>query len=178
MKTTCSVALLAIALTFACRVSLAADNFPVLTTTDGKTYDHISVQRADPDGLYIEYTLPGNGVGSAKVKFTRLSAELQKQHAYDPAAAQQYATAQAQATLAWAAASQQQILAGQKARAEAAKCELREEAMINRRIHALADLRRADAELYRAALQNHQPVPFEFWNQSANALFPNTYAWR
>ena len=71
MKTTCSVALLAIALTFACRVSLAADNFPALTTTDGKTYDHISVQRADPDGLYIEYTLPGNGVGSAKVKFTR-----------------------------------------------------------------------------------------------------------
>ena len=71
MKTTFSFSLIAIALTVAGRVSLAADTFPALSTTDGKTYDHISVQRADPDGLYIEYTLPGNGVGSAKVKFTR-----------------------------------------------------------------------------------------------------------
>ena len=38
--------------------------------------------------------------------------------------------------------------------------------------HKVADLRRADAELYRAALQYRQPVPFDFWNQSANGLFP------
>lgn len=61
-----------------------------LSTTDGATYNNITMQRVDPDGLYIEYTTTGGGIGMSKVKFTRLSSNLQKEYGYDPAKAQQY----------------------------------------------------------------------------------------
>jgi hypothetical protein len=61
------------------RLAMATDTFPAITTTDGKTYDHITAQRTDPDGLYIEYAPGGKGMGGAKLKFNRLSADLQKQ---------------------------------------------------------------------------------------------------
>src|SRR5579862_263584 len=61
-----------------------------LSTTDGATYNHITAQRVDPDGLYIEYTLPGGGIGMSKVKFSRLSSEQQKQFGYEPAKAHEY----------------------------------------------------------------------------------------
>ena len=69
-----------------------------LTTTDGATYKDITTQRADPDGLYIEYSLPGGGVGMSKVKFSRLSAEQQKQFGFDAAKAHEYETQVAKAT--------------------------------------------------------------------------------
>ena len=34
-----------------------------ITTTDGVTYNNITAQRADPDGLYLEYALPGRRRG-------------------------------------------------------------------------------------------------------------------
>ena len=61
-----------------------------LSTTDGVTYNHITAQRVEPDGLYIEYTLPNGGIGMSKVKFSRLSADQQKQFGYDAAKAKDY----------------------------------------------------------------------------------------
>lgn len=72
-----------------------------LTTVDGVTYNHITTQRVDPDGLFIEYTLPDGGLGMAKVKFSRLSAEQQKQFGYDPKKAQEYELGVAKATEAF-----------------------------------------------------------------------------
>jgi hypothetical protein len=106
--------LLAIAL--ACRVAAAADAYPPITTTDGKTYDHITDLRADPDGLYIDYMPGGKGMGSAKIKFTRLSADLQKQYGYDADAAKKYEDDQSKANLTFQAWADKQEAAAQKAR--------------------------------------------------------------
>ena len=78
------------ALTLVCRVAMAYDTFTDITKTDGKTYDNITDQLADPDGLYIDYAAPGKGFGSAKIKFTRLPTDLQKHYGYDADAAKKY----------------------------------------------------------------------------------------
>ncbi len=119
-----------VAMTAACGVAVAADTFPAITTTDGKTYDHITAQRADPDGLYIEYTLSGNGMGSAKVKFSRLSADLQKQYGYDADASKKYEDDAYKAALDFQAWAEKQDAAAQKARADAAARELQEETLM------------------------------------------------
>lgn len=61
-----------------------------LTTADGVTYNNITTERVDPDGLYIEYSLPGGGVAMSKIKFSRLSADQQKQFGFDAAKARDY----------------------------------------------------------------------------------------
>jgi hypothetical protein len=68
-----------------------------LTTRDGATYTDITAQRVDPDGLYIEYTLPGGGFGVSKIKFARLSRAEQKKFGFDPAKAYDYEEQVAQA---------------------------------------------------------------------------------
>jgi hypothetical protein len=68
-----------------------------LSTTDGATYTGITTQRIEPDGLYIEYTLPGGGLGMSKIKFDRLSRVQQKQYGFDADAARDYEAEVAQA---------------------------------------------------------------------------------
>jgi hypothetical protein len=68
-----------------------------ISTTDGMTYNNISAQRVDPDGLYVEYTLPGGGVGMSKIKFSRLSPDQQKQFRFDANKARDYETGVAKA---------------------------------------------------------------------------------
>jgi hypothetical protein len=133
MKTAVTILL---ALFAAGRVILAADSFPAITTTDGKTYDHITAQRADPDGLYIEYTPAGNGIGTAKVKFARLSADLQKQFGYDADAAKQYESEACKAALAFQAWAERQDAAFQRARAEAASREPQKQVVLVEQIPA------------------------------------------
>lgn len=89
-----------------------------LTTTDGATYQGITKLRADPDGLYIEYTLPGNGLGSAKVKFSRLSRGVKKEYGYDRNAALEYEDNARQATLAYQAWAAQRDAVRQEAQAD------------------------------------------------------------
>jgi hypothetical protein len=68
-----------------------------LSTTDGSTYNNITTQRVDPDGLYIEYTLPGGGVGMSKIKFSRLTPDQQKQFGFDAGKAHDYEASVAKA---------------------------------------------------------------------------------
>jgi hypothetical protein len=121
------------AMAIVCRSTMAVDTFPAITTTDGKTYDHITAQRTDPDGLYIEYAPAGKGLGSAKLKFSRLSADLQKQYGYDADAAKKYEDETYKATLAFRTWADQQEIARQKAQADAAARELQEEVMLAQR---------------------------------------------
>jgi hypothetical protein len=118
----------------AVRLAIATDAFPTITTTDGKTYDHITAQRADPDGLYIEYAPGGKGIGSAKLKFNRLSANLQKQYGYDADAAKKYEDETYKATLTFQTWADQQEAAHQKALADAAARELQEETILAQRM--------------------------------------------
>lgn len=100
--------------------TLQAGEFPDVTTTDGQTYDHIISQRVEPDGLYIEYAPGGSGVGSAKVKFTRLPAALRWQYGYNADAAQQFAAGNATANQDFVAWEANQDAIRQNAQAAAA----------------------------------------------------------
>ncbi len=62
-----------------------------ITTTWGKEYDDVKIIKVDPDGIHITYPL-----GVAKIPFTQLSPELQKQYGYDPVAAKQFENEQNQ----------------------------------------------------------------------------------
>lgn len=79
-------------------VGLCAHTYAAsLTTTDGYTYDNVTAQRVDPDGLYIEYTTSEGGMGMSKVKFSRLSEDQQKQYGYSATNAAAYSAAVAKA---------------------------------------------------------------------------------
>ena len=82
----------ALALCFAAR---AQDN--TLSTTDGVAYRGISFQRVEPDGIYIEYAIPGGGMGMSKIKFDRLPRNVQKQFGYNKDTARDYEAQVAQA---------------------------------------------------------------------------------
>ena len=56
-----------------------------ITTRDGKTYTNAVIQRADPNGIVIEYVPQPGSVGIAKLKFANLSDELQKRYNYNAA---------------------------------------------------------------------------------------------
>jgi hypothetical protein len=75
----------------------AQAQYRTLTTMDGETFTGISYQRIEPDGVYIEYTLPRGGIGMSKVKCGRLPRALQKQYGFTVTAARDYEAAVAQA---------------------------------------------------------------------------------
>ena len=121
-----------------------------LSTTDGTTYDNITEQRVDPDGLYIEYTLPNGGLGMSKIRFSRLSTDQQKQFGYDAARARDYEAKVAKANEDF---RQESIHNEQAAQAQMAAQQSRtdrEEKNFNERLIALAQLKIAEADLARA----------------------------
>lgn len=122
-----------VAIAVASRVALAVDTLPSITTTDGKTYEHITELRTDPDGLYVEYAPGGKGIGSAKIKFSRLSADLQKQYGYDADAARKYEDATYKANQAFQTWADKQQAAAEKARADAAARDFQEEMALAQR---------------------------------------------
>jgi hypothetical protein len=117
-----------------------------LVTTDGTHYDNITMKRVDPDGLYIEYTLPGNGMGMSKVKFNRLPDDQQKQ--FDAAKAREFEAQCNKATEDWRAAAA-------RSESEARTTRAQQEAQANQdqtqRLIALAQLKQAEADLARAS---------------------------
>ena len=116
-----------------------------LSTTDGTTYHNITVQRADPDGLSIAYTPAGGGLGVAKVKFSQLSADQQKQFGYDPARAQEFEAQCAQATAVYQAQAVQWYAAAQAARSRRQAQELEQQRAENDLTLAMAQLQMTQA---------------------------------
>jgi len=72
-----------------------------ITTVDGKTYDKVTLEKVDPDGLLISFVPAQGGSGTAKVKFRNLPKEMQDRFSYDPARASEYEIARAQGEAAW-----------------------------------------------------------------------------
>lgn len=66
-----------------CATSGAAETNSI-TTRDGVTYNNAVIQRADPNGIVIEYAPRPGSLGIAKLKFANLPEELQKRYDYDP----------------------------------------------------------------------------------------------
>ncbi len=117
-----------------------------LSTIDGATYDNITTKRADPDGLYIEYTPAGGGLGMSKIKFSRLSPDQQKQFGYEPAIARDFEIKAARAMEDW---RQQNLRLEQLGKAEREAREAREEQeqqMATDRLMAMAQLEQARAD--------------------------------
>jgi hypothetical protein len=119
-----------LAMVAGCGLAVAAGIYPPITTMDGKTYDHITAQRTDPDGLYIEYTLPGNGMGVAKVKFSRLSARLRKLCGYNAEAGREYEDDAYAGVLAYQNWVDERQAARKQAQAEAYAYQVQQAAMI------------------------------------------------
>ena len=63
-------------------VTLVAAETNSITTRDGITYTNAVIQRADPNGIVIEYAPRPGSVGIAKLKFANLPDELQKRYNY------------------------------------------------------------------------------------------------
>jgi hypothetical protein len=86
-----------------------------ITTRDGKTYQGVTVQRVDPDGLTVGYAVAGGGPGAAKIKFKNLPDDLQRQYKYDPDKAAAFEARQAQGMAAWRAQSQKEAETAKRA---------------------------------------------------------------
>lgn len=59
-----------------------------ITTRDGITYTNAVIQRADPNGIVIEYVPRPGSVGIAKLKFANLPEEIQRRYNYNATDAQ------------------------------------------------------------------------------------------
>jgi hypothetical protein len=128
-------------------ISARAELSTVIATTDGQTYNGVSLIRMEPDGYLVNYEPVKNGMGIAKIKFSRLAAEQQKQAGYDPGKAREFEAQVAKATEDW---QQQNQRWEQAARTERQAQQFREdqEAQIAiQRVMALAQLKQAEAEL-------------------------------
>src|SRR3954462_15812518 len=76
-----------------------------ITTLDGKTYEKVTLQKVDPDGLLVQFAPAEGGSGAAKLKFRNLPPELREQFGYDPARASDFETAHARGEATWLAES-------------------------------------------------------------------------
>ncbi len=63
--------------------ALGAAETDSITTRSGITYTNAVIQRADPDGVVIEYAPQPGSIGIAKLKFANLSDELRKRYNYN-----------------------------------------------------------------------------------------------
>src|SRR4051794_5646166 len=64
-------------------MALGAAETDSITTRNGITYANAVIQRADPDGVVIEYVPRPGSVGIAKLKFANLPDEVQKRYNYN-----------------------------------------------------------------------------------------------
>jgi|ERR1051325_2618205 hypothetical protein len=77
---------------------VSAETTPTqITTSDGRTYNHASVLRAEPDGIVISFQPEPAGIGMAKLKYRNLPDSLRSQYSYDADKASAFETQQAQA---------------------------------------------------------------------------------
>jgi hypothetical protein len=121
-----------------------------ITTTDGATYNGVSLIRVEPDGYLVNYQPVKNGMGVAKIKFSRLSADQQKQSGYDPQKAHEFEIALAKGAEDW---RQENARMEQNAKIERQSREQndeRQEQLSIQRLAALAQLEQAEANLAQA----------------------------
>jgi len=136
-----------------------------ITTLDGKTYDKVTLEKVDPDGLLVRFAPVEGGSGSAKLKFRNLPPELRERFGYDPARASQYEIASAQGQANW--------LAESAAWTEQRRAALAEQTTWERQMRAQAETRRsAEAEQARVEAAYNVQEPSYYYS---GWWWPNTY---
>jgi S1-C subfamily serine protease len=86
-----------------------------IVARDGTIYKTVAIQKVDPDGLTISYSMAGGGMGMAKLKFGDLPDELQQKYGYNSTNAVTFEVEQRQAVGQWRA---QLITGDEEARAK------------------------------------------------------------
>lgn len=77
-------------------------HFPTnLTTIDGKRFSGVLLRRFEPDGIVIDYTLDGGGIGLAKLKFKNLPEDFRKRWGYDAEKAVRFEASRIQDAAEW-----------------------------------------------------------------------------
>jgi hypothetical protein len=122
-----------------------------ITTLDGRTYDKVTLEKVEPDGLLVVFAPVEGGSGTAKLKFQNLPAELRERYGYDPARSSDYETARARGEATWSA--ENAVWAEQRRAAQA------EEAIRERQLRAQSESRLA-AETEQAAHNLEQPANY------------------
>jgi len=56
-----------------------------LVTVNGEKYNNVHVEKVEPDGIIISYTLEGGGMGMTKIYLDDLSDELRQRYGFNPA---------------------------------------------------------------------------------------------
>jgi hypothetical protein len=136
-----------------------------ITTLDGKTYEKVTLEKVDPDGLLVVFAPVEGGSGTAKLKFRNLPAGLRERYGYDPARASDYETARARGEAMWSA--ENALWTEQRRAAQA------EEAAWERQLRAQAELRlAAEAEQARADAARNMEEPAYYY---PGWLWPGTY---
>ena len=131
-----------------------------IRTTDGVTYKSVCILKVMPDGLLVEHSQQGGGVGMAKLKFENLSADLQQRYGYDAqkAAAHrtQEAAMQAQLSREFQKQGEQERSLARAREEDNFKGRAEIDRLENERRRAEAARAQAEAELARAAKEWEQ----------------------
>jgi hypothetical protein len=128
-----------------------------ITTTDGDTYDHVSLIRTEPDGYLVNYAPSPGAVGVAKIKFARLSPAMQSEAGYNPAQARNF---EAQVASANQDLEQQRVTWQQAdtANKQVQQARIDQEAqIIAERTESVAQMVQAQASLAQAAQNAESP---------------------
>jgi len=54
-------------------------------TLNGTIYNNVYVEKVEPDGIIVSYTLAGGGMGMTKIYLYELSDELRQRYGFNPA---------------------------------------------------------------------------------------------
>jgi hypothetical protein len=77
--------------------------FSSLKALEGATFNNVSVQRVEPDGLQVSFVPEGGGLGFAKLKFRSLSESLRQEYGYDAVSGDEFESNQARGQASWQA---------------------------------------------------------------------------
>jgi len=74
-----------------------------ITTRAGIVYKNIKIERVDPSGLTVSFSMAAGGLGITKITFDQLPPDLQMKYGYDSQAAAKFQSGEKQAAAQWAA---------------------------------------------------------------------------
>jgi hypothetical protein len=74
-----------------------------ITTIAGAVYKNFRIERVDPGGLTVSYSMAGGGLGMTKITFDQLPTEWQMKYGYDIQAAAKFQSGERQAAARWVA---------------------------------------------------------------------------
>lgn len=141
-----------------------------IRTLDGATYKSVRILKAEPDGLLVEHSSEGRGIGLARLKFENLFAEVQQRYGYDVQKAAAYRTQQAETRRQLVGAMQaqraryEQEWAAARAREEDSwKARLEMEKQETQRRQAEAARAQAEAEWAQARAAEAQAQAAQVW---------------